>query len=210
MGLGQRYWKTGRKTALPPLWESSNNAGSSLSRICINTLNFVSGIFSCINDTMIIAMTTFFLGQKATDTSNPPHCPRAQNSHTTKFVTHPVLSALHKTLPALTVTALVRDRERHARVVEASFTDARGGHHRHRGMLRRSRTAFGDPHGTAVEACGDGQQAARYRRTRAGAYDLEGDGCCRLHARPTGGVPTLRQDTRAPSLTAGLIIQGPS
>ena len=33
---GQWYCKTGRKTALPPLWESSNNG--SLSRICTNTL----------------------------------------------------------------------------------------------------------------------------------------------------------------------------
>ena len=81
---------------------------------------------------MIIAMTTFFLGQKATDTSNPPHCPRAQNSHTSPNLSHPVLSALDKTLPTL---ALVRDRERSARVVEASFTDARSGHRRHHGML---------------------------------------------------------------------------
>ena len=38
-------------------------------------------------------------------------------------------------LPTLTVTALVRDRERHARVVEASFTDARGRRRRHCGVL---------------------------------------------------------------------------
>jgi hypothetical protein len=58
--------------------------------------------------------------QKATGTSDLPLChARTRQAR----ICHPVFSALDKTLPTgtLTVTTLLRDRERHARMVEASF-----------------------------------------------------------------------------------------
>ena len=44
--------------------------------------------------------------RKATDTSDPP---RNKLTHKPNFVTYPVPSALDKTLPTLTITALLRE-----------------------------------------------------------------------------------------------------
>ena len=57
---------------------------------------------------MIIAITTFFLGRKATNTSDPPLCPRTQNSRMKSPNLLHTLSPVYsiRRSPTLTVTAL--------------------------------------------------------------------------------------------------------